>query len=68
MPPLYMPSSGSMVSLKLSRSSGLGNVVVIVEGRESSLISGMEVVSLVAGAGEGGGGGNGGTGIRMRSR
>lgn len=35
-PPLYMPSSGSMVSVKLRMSSGLGKCVFIVVPRESS--------------------------------
>lgn len=51
-PPLYMPSSGSMVSLKFSRSSGLGNWVDMVEGRESSLIS-RSMVSMDGDAGGG---------------
>lgn len=38
-PPLYMPSSGSMVRVKLRMSSGLGKVVRMVEPRERSEIS-----------------------------
>ena len=39
-PPLYMPSSGSMVSMKFRMSSGLGNWVRMVLPRESSERSG----------------------------
>ncbi len=35
-PPLYMPSSGSIVSVKFSMSSGLGKSVFIVEPRDNS--------------------------------
>ena len=40
LPPLYMPSSGSIVSVKLSMSSGFGNVVFIVSPKASSPRSG----------------------------
>lgn len=36
LPPLYIPSSGSMVRVKLRMSSGLGKDIFIVEPRESS--------------------------------
>ena len=36
LPPLYMPSSGSIVRVKLSVSSGSGKSVFIVLGRASS--------------------------------
>ena len=38
-PPLYIPSSGSMVRVKLRISSGLGKLVRIVEPSDSSLRS-----------------------------
>jgi hypothetical protein len=40
LPPLYMPSSGSIVSVKLRISSGFGKVVFIVLPSDSSLRSG----------------------------
>lgn len=36
---IFLPSSGVMVSSKLSKSSGLGKLVFIVEGRSSSVRS-----------------------------
>jgi len=35
-----LPSSGSMVSVKFKRSSGFGNTIFIVLGRDSSVKSG----------------------------
>ena len=35
-PPLYIPSSGSIVRVKFKMSSGLGKVVRMVEPRERS--------------------------------
>ena len=39
LPPLYMPSSGSIVSVKLRMSSGFGKFVFIVLPNESSFRS-----------------------------
>lgn len=45
-PPLYIPSSGSMVRRKLRISSGLGKVVRIVLPRERSARSVEERLAL----------------------
>lgn len=45
MPPLYIPSSGSIVSVKFSVSSGFGKVSFIVLGRESSERSGRGMLA-----------------------
>lgn len=44
-PPLYIPSSGSIVSVKLRVSSGFGKASFIVLGRESSERSVNRIVS-----------------------
>lgn len=43
LPPLYMPSSGSIVSVKLRISSGFGKVVFIVLPSDNSLKSGQHL-------------------------
>ena len=43
-PPLYIPSSGSIVSVKLSVSSGSGKSVFMVLGRDSSERSMLKLV------------------------
>lgn len=48
-PPLYMPSSGSMVRVKLRISSGFGKFVFMVEPRESSERSIDSTVSFALG-------------------
>lgn len=46
LPPLYIPSSGSMVRVKFKISSGLGKLIFMVEPSESSCKSvGAQVVS-----------------------
>jgi hypothetical protein len=49
LPPLYMPSSGSIVSVKLRISSGFGKVVFIVLPSDNSLRSGEHLPSALAG-------------------
>ncbi len=45
MPPLYIPSSGSIVRVKFRMSSGLGKCVRIVLPRESSERSAVPIMS-----------------------